>query len=192
MQFSDIPSCYSPEITASCVPKTIHGTLTGMATESTKTLLTEQMSTLRDLDPEALRRKYREMLGVDAATFGAKFLQRRIAHRYQEIAFGGLSDEEIATLSYIASHDPQVNPSVRSAPRSANDSRGVTYRREYHGRLYEMRSLGNGRYEYDAKIYTSPTAVVRAITGKSHYNGVVWWGLRKSEAGKCAGTEGEP
>ena len=36
-----------------------------------------------------------------------------------------------------------------------------------------------GRYEYDGKIYTSPTAVVRAITGKAHYNGVVWWGLRK-------------
>lgn len=44
---------------------------------------------------------------------------------------------------------------------------------------YEMKSLGNGRYEYEAKIYTSPTAVVRAITGKSHYNGVIWWGLRK-------------
>ena len=54
----------------------------------------------------------------------------------------------------------------------------MTYRREYRGKIYEMRSLGGGRYEYEGKVYTSPTAIVRAITGKSHYNGVVWWGLK--------------
>jgi hypothetical protein len=95
------------------------------------------------------------------------------------MAFGGLTSEELDTLDYIARHDPNVNRELRSAPRSAQDTRGVIFRREYRGRIYEMRSLGNGRYEYDQKIYTSPTAVVRAITGKSHYNGVLWWGLRK-------------
>ena len=90
----------------------------------------------------------------------------------------GLTAAELETLAYIADHDPQINKSLREAPRSANDSRGVTYRREYHGQIYEMRSLGGGRYEYAGKIYTSPTAIVRAITGKSHYNGVAWWGLK--------------
>ena len=106
-------------------------------------------------------------------------MQRRCAHRLQELALGGLTAEELSALDYIANHDPNVNAALRDAPRSANDTRGVVYRREYKGKVYEMKSLGNGRYEYEAKIYTSPTAVVRAITGKSHYNGVIWWGLRK-------------
>lgn len=52
--------------------------------------------------------------------------------------------EELETLHYIAEHDPHINKSLREAPRSANDSRGVTYRREYRGKVYEMRSLGDG------------------------------------------------
>ena len=150
-----------------------------MSKQMTENMVAEQMAALSDYDPETLRQKYRDLTGIDAAAFGARFLQRRCAHRIQELAFGGLSDEELATLDYIANHDPQVNTALRDAPRSANDTRGVIYRREYHGKIYEMKSLGNGRYEYESKIYTSPTAVVRAITGKSHYNGVLWWGLKK-------------
>ena len=149
-----------------------------MSTENDRAKLKAEIDALRDYDPERLRRRYHELTGVDAATFGARFLQRRCAHRLQELAFGGLTAAELETLAYIADHDPQINKSLREAPRSANDSRGVTYRREYHGEIYEMRSLGGGRYEYAGKIYTSPTAIVRAITGKSHYNGVVWWGLK--------------
>ena len=63
------------------------------------------------------------MTGADAAAFGAKFMQRRCAHRLQEIAFGSLTDAERATLAYIAEHDPGTNPSLRDAPRSANDTR---------------------------------------------------------------------
>lgn len=144
-----------------------------------RTELKERMDALGNTDPESLRRTYRELVGCDAATFGMRFLQRRCAHRLQELVRGGLTAEELETLADIARHDPQVNKSLRNAPRSANDTRGVIFRREFHGRIYEMRSLGNGRYEYEGKIYTSPTAVVRVITGKSHYNGVLWWGLRK-------------
>ena len=167
--------CYRAEITASC--PTTSNAEAGMKPEKAK--IKEELGALKDCDPEELRGKYRELTGADAAAFGAKFMQRRCAHRLQEIAFGSLTEAERATLAYIAEHDPGANPSLRDAPRSANDTRGVIFRREYHGRIYEMKSLGGGRYEYDGKIYTSPTAVVRAITGKSHYNGVVWWGLRK-------------
>ena len=149
-----------------------------MSNENDKAKLKAEIDALRDYDPDRLRRRYRELTGADAATFGARFLQRRCAHRLQELAFGGLSAEELETLTYIADHDPNINKSLREAPRSANDTRGVTYRREYRGKVYEMRSLGGGRYEYEGKVYTSPTAIVRTITGKSHYNGVVWWGLK--------------
>ena len=175
MKNSEIPRCYSAEITALCPPKAENGQMENTST----TMLTMQMAALGDYDPEKLRRKYQELLGVEAFAFGAKFLQRRCAHRLQELALGGLTAEELETLDYIASHDPHVNTALRNTPRSANDTRGVIYRKTYHDKVYEMRSLGNGRYEYEGKIYSSPTAVVRAITGKSHYNGVVFWGLKK-------------
>ena len=153
-----------------------------MGNNSDRARLDAEIDALRDLDPEGLRRKYRELTGADAAAFGARFLRRRCAHRLQETALGGLTTEECSTLAYIAEHDPQVNRTLRETPRSANDSRGVTYRREYRGKVHEMRSLGGGLYEYGGKTYTSPTAVVRAITGKSHYNGVAWWGLRRRDS----------
>ena len=175
MKNIQMTGCYSSDVTASCGSTSKEET--GMKPEKAK--IKEELGALKDCDPETLRGKYRELTGADAAAFGAKFMQRRCAHRLQEIAFGSLTDAERATLAYIAEHDPGVNTSLRDAPRSANDTRGVIFRREYHGQIYEMKSLGGGRYEYDGKIYTSPTAVVRAITGKAHYNGVVWWGLRK-------------
>ena len=170
------PRCYSPTITALCVAKAENGR---MSEESQSEVLKLQLAALEDYDPEKLRRKYQELLGVEPFAFGSKFMIRRCAHRLQELALGGLTAEELETLDYIAKHDPKVNTSLRDAPRSANDSKGVIYRKTYHGKLYEMRSLGNGRYEYDGKIYASPTAVVRVITGKSHYNGVMFWGLKK-------------
>ena len=141
--------------------------------------LKQELAALQELDPETLRRKYCELTGVNAAVFGARFMQSRCAYSIQQRTLGGLTPAELETLAYIANHDPKTNKELRDAPRSAKDKCGVTYRREYHGKLYEMKSLGNGRYEYESKIYTSPTAVVRAITGKSHYNGVVWWGLNR-------------
>ena len=179
MKNSEIPRCYPSEITALCASVTPNGIEPKMDKQMTEIMVAEQLAALPDYDPATLRRKYRELTGTDAAAFGPKFMQRRCAHRLQELALGGLTAEELSALDYIANHDPNVNTALRDAPRSANDTRGVVYRREYKGKVYEMKSLGNGRDEYEAKIYTSPTAVVRAITGKSHYNGVIWWGLRK-------------
>ena len=177
MKNMEIPRCYSEMITASCDVITDADTGT-MSNENDKAKLKAEIFALRDYDPERLRRRYLELTGVEAATFGSRFLQRRCAHRLQELAFGGLTAKELETLNYIAVHDPRINKSLREVPRSANDTRGVTYRREYRGKIYEMHSLGGGRYEYEGKVYTSPTAIVRAITGKRHYNGVAWWGLK--------------
>lgn len=136
----------------------------------------ERIAEIAGGDPESLRREYEALTGARAGTFGAGFMACRCAYRVQEM--GGLTAEEKATLLHIAGRDPKVNRSLRDAPRSSNETRGVIYRREYRGRVYAMKALGDGRYEYESKIYTSPTVVVRAITGKSHYNGVLWWGLR--------------
>lgn len=154
-----------------------------------KAKIKEEIGALKGCDPETLRGKYRELTGSDAAAFGAKFMQRRCAHRLQELAFGSLTDAERATLDYIAEHDPQTNRSLRDTTRSADDTRGVIYRREYHGKIYEMKSLGGGRYEYDGKVYASPTAVVRAIIGKAHYNGVLWWVLKRKTKSETVGRD---
>lgn len=162
----EVTRCYSGSVTASC--ETLTDSNTGiMNKNNSKATLKEDMAALQNYNPEELRQRYLELIGVDAGAFGARFLQRRCAHRLQENALGGLTEAELETLSYISEHDPQVNKNLRSSPRSSNDTRGVVFRKVYHGKVYEMRALGNGRYEYDGKIYTSPTAVVRAITGKN-------------------------
>lgn len=62
-----------------------------MSNANNKAKLKAEIDALRDYDPDRLRRRYRELTSADAATFGARFLQRRCAHRLQELAFGGLS-----------------------------------------------------------------------------------------------------
>ena len=76
MRNMEIPRCYSKGITASCEAITDADAGT-MSNENDKAKLKAEIDALREYDPERLRHRYRELTGADAATFGARFLQRR-------------------------------------------------------------------------------------------------------------------
>ncbi len=71
----------------------------------------------------------------------------------------------VATGELPASHDPRL------------PMPGVELTREYKGRTVTCEVRVNG-FEHDGQVYSSLTAVARAITG-SHWNGYHFFGLRR-------------
>ena len=72
----EVTRCYSGSVTASC--ETLTDSNTGiMNKNNSKATLKEDMAALQNYNPEELRQRYLELIGVDAGAFGARFLQRR-------------------------------------------------------------------------------------------------------------------
>ncbi len=74
--------------------------------------------------------------------------------------------------------------SVLSVVRSRNDARlpgvGGVLRREYEGKVYEVRVLKEG-FSFQGRRYTSLSTIARDITG-TIWNGFLFFGLAKYPA----------
>jgi len=117
------------------------------------------------------------------------YLQRRLAYRLQELAFGGLSQQGQQRLQdLIHQHDPINRKSPEAAPtpqdgspkpRPLRDRRlpipGTVLTKVYKGTPFQVKALGKG-FEFQGKTYRSLTAIAKVITGM-HWNGYLFFGL---------------
>ncbi len=139
---------------------------------------------------EELTAKYAELFGQASPCSGNKvFLWRRIAHKLQENAYGGLSEAtegRIQTL--IAQYDPVNNKAVRPGnavaiteykARKKRDMRlpipGTVITKEYKGQMIEVRVMDGG-FDYKGTVYKTLTAIAKVITG-AHWNGFLFFNL---------------
>lgn len=135
-----------------------------------------RIAELDGLSREELRRRFTELYGFEAVTCSCDNLRKRIAYRLQELEFGGLSQKTIDLLEAMAESDSMSNLGNAPAKRVTN-ARGARYVRVWNGRNYEVTVLGDGRYEYDGRIYGSLTAIAQQITG-THWNGKRFFGVK--------------
>jgi len=135
-----------------------------------------QIAKLGRLDREELRRRFTELYGFEAVTCSCDNLRKRIAYRLQELEYGGLSQKTLDLLEEIAAADPLANLGNPPAKRTTN-ARGARYVRVWNGKNYEVSVLGEGRFEYDGRIYSSLTAIAQQITG-THWNGKRFFGVK--------------
>ncbi len=157
-----------------------------MAQAPDNSLITEIMS-LKKASLEEIKAKYAEVFGQDSPASNNKiFLWRKIAYRLQEKQYGGLPE---ATQSRIAElidrYDPVNNKSLRPITEpetgkrntSARDRRlpipGAIMKKEYKGRLYEVKVLEKG-FEYKGQVYKTLSSIAKAITG-AHWNGFLFF-----------------
>ena len=139
---------------------------------------------------EELTAKYAELFGQASPCSGNKvFLWRRIAHKLQENAYGGLSgaaEGRIQTL--IAQYDPVNNKALRpgnavavteNKPKKKRDMRlpipGTVITKEYKGQIIEIRVMDGG-FDYKGTVYKTLTAIAKVITG-AHWNGFLFFNL---------------
>lgn len=150
----------------------------------------DEVLALQDLSLPALRQKYLELFPEDKGIRANKYcLQRRIAHRLQELAYRGLSEVAQSQLQKLASKVQRNLPNSEcpslAADRATRNVRrmerrgaflpGTMLTKVYKGQTLQVRVVEKG-FEYEGTVYRSLSAVARAITG-AHWNGRLFFGL---------------
>ena len=123
--------------------------------------LKEEIEALDSLDARALRRRYAAILADMPNCALSSVLRATVAYRLQERHYGlSLSKEATAWLD-----------------EAADDKRMFTDGRKVGSGARFVRIWKGERYEYNGEIYSSLSAVAKAITG-THWNGRLFFGVK--------------
>lgn len=136
-----------------------------------------QLAALAKMKAPQLREKWRELNGSEPPAYNRQYLLRRLAHRIQEMYYGGLDDRAKQRLAQVAETDPLacVTKKPRKKPADAQLVQGTRFKRRWRGVEYEV-TVVEGGFKYDGQVYRSLTAVATAITG-TKWSGRVFFGL---------------
>ena len=133
--------------------------------------LKAEIEALDSLDARALKRRYADIVADMPKCALSSVLRATIAYRLQERHYGlSLSKEATAWLDEAAD-DKRMFPDGRKV------GSGARFVRFWKGERYETTVRDDGRYEYNGEIYSSLSAVAKAITG-THWNGRLFFGVK--------------
>jgi hypothetical protein len=166
--------------------------------------LAGEIEALSNLDEEALRRRWRRLIGRPIPPDLGRALALRILAYYQQVQHFG--DLDRASLQSLAESAGRPGPRLDSAALGAAvDGEtgsgsaslhvepkflvrpGTLLLREHKGVAHRVMALGDG-FAWNGKTYASLSQIAFAITG-THWNGPRFFGLRdkpKTKAGKSA------
>lgn len=138
-----------------------------------------EVADIAAMDGNALREKYRHLLGTEPGGLSETFMRQRMSFLVQSLRTGvSLTPTERGLLETIAKRDPALNPSARPLPKAKTYRNGKTWSRVYKGVKHVVTVDAFGRYVYqqDGQTYSSPTAIARMITG-THCSGRKFFGI---------------
>ena len=146
---------------------------------------TSVVKQIADLDRASmadLQHRWQQLIGTEPPLYNREFLVRRLAHRLQELAHGGLSQAARTQMTHLleeAGYD-EVG-ALRADRRPAQDRRelpvlGTRLVRDWNGERHEV-TVVQGGFEFQGRRYRSLSAIAAAITG-THWNGPAFFGLR--------------
>ena len=124
-----------------------------------------------------LKREWRELFGREPPAFSRTYLESRLAHRIQELAYGGLKLETAARLEALGEKLDGGNITLRRVRAADRPIAGTRLVREYQGVEHVVTVLAGG-FEYEGRPYRSLSAIARAVTG-TRWNGWTFFGLRR-------------
>ena len=139
-----------------------------------------RLAALPSADIRDLKQQWRSLFGTEPPPYNRRFLERRIAYRIQELAYGGLQPETIARLEALGEQIDGGNITLRRIRQDQRPIAGTRLLREYQGVEHVVTVTRDG-YEYQGRPYQSLSAIARAITG-TRWNGWLFFGLRKASA----------
>ena len=140
-----------------------------------------QIRALRTASNSELKQRWREWFGKEPPPFSRPFLQSRLTHRIQELAYGGLKTETVARLEALGDRLDGSNPVLRRIRADDRPIAGTRLVREYQGVEHTVTVTATG-FEYEGRPYQSLSAIARHITG-TRWNGWVFFGLRSNRGG---------
>jgi hypothetical protein len=136
-----------------------------------------QIAALAEASLPDLKAQWRDLFGTEAPGINRAYLERRIAYRLQELAYGGLSEATKARLASLAkTADRGSSPRTRMRAQDRPIA-GTRLLRVWQGVEHSVTVLQTG-YDYQGRSFASLSAVARQITG-SRWNGPAFFGLRE-------------
>ncbi len=140
-----------------------------------------RLAALKSMSVADLKTEWRSLFGADAPNNSRPFLELRLGHRIQELAYGGPSRETVRLLDALAD-ELRGKPGRRAM---IGDSRrpvaGTKLVREWNGVEHTVTVLRDG-FEFEGRKYKSLSAIARAITD-TRWNGWRFFGLREIKRG---------
>lgn len=150
--------------------------------------LTGRIDALQRMTTAQLREEWRRVMRGEPRSYNRTWLWRRLAWAIQAKEFGGLSSRAKQRLEDLSANAVTWMPlgkrtfeglaplSTAPQPGPPQPSPGTVLTRRYKGRTIAVAVRDDG-YELDARIFTSLTAVAKAVTGGSHQSGRRFFGL---------------
>ena len=148
------------------------------------TRILNQLAELERLSMKDLKERWRALFGTEPPGFNRVFLTRRLAHRIQELAYGGLpqkAKDEMARVLDEEGYD-EIGRPLKSGAASRRSSKtdelatGTVLIREWDGVRHEVTALADG-FEYRGRPFKSLSVIARTITG-TRWSGPKFFGLR--------------
>lgn len=126
-----------------------------------------QLLNLQHLALPELTEKWKLLFHKAPPEYGEVFMRRRLAHRIQELAYGGLSDAAQKKLNSVNGKIRRTHSGLRI---------GTVIVRTWRDTKYEVRVCKDG-FEWNGQIFNSLSATARAITGVNR-NGYEFFGIK--------------
>ena len=145
------------------------------------TSVVKQIADLERADMADLQHRWQQLIGTEPPLYNREFLVRRLAHRLQELAHGGLSQAARTQMNQLLEEAGYDEIGAERADRRPAQGRelpvlGTRLIREWNGERHEV-TVVQGGFEYRGRRYRSLSAIASAITG-THWNGPAFFGLR--------------
>ncbi|MBF0155201.1 MAG: DUF2924 domain-containing protein [Magnetococcales bacterium] len=136
-----------------------------------------QVTAIQEMDGAELRKMWKEYFGDDPPTNNRGFLMKRLAHRVQDLALGGLSLVVEERLEAIVTGKPDPKKPTNPERNRENPLPGTRLIREWKGVEHCCTVLEDG-FEYQGRKFKSLTAIANLITG-TKWNGPLFFGMRR-------------
>jgi hypothetical protein len=138
--------------------------------------LEKQLEQLKQMRPEELRKRWRNLFGsAPAPRLRSSLMVQAIARRLQEKALGGLKPATQQLLQKVA-QDASAGRKVSATANKLHPRAGTVLMREWHGSKYQVSVLEDG-FLYRSKRYSSLSQIARMITG-TQWSGPLFFGLK--------------
>lgn len=133
----------------------------------------KQITALSGMDIATLKATWRDLYKTEPPKFNRANIERRLAYRIQETAYGGLPAEVKAQIIQMRR---QMEAGTRQKDNSGPPP-GTVLVREYQGIEHRVTVLDGG-FEYQGRRYSSLSVIARAITG-TQWSGPLFFGLKR-------------
>lgn len=146
------------------------------------TTVLKQIAGLEKLAYADLQERWRMLIGNEPPRHSKEFMVKRLAHRLQELAYGGLAQDRRDQMDRLLDEAGYNELGGTRAGTRRSQSRkdlpvvGTRLIREWDGQRHEV-TVVHGGFEYRGRRYRSLSAIAKLITG-THWNGPRFFGLR--------------